>query len=66
MQLLKLRFANILIGILNAQSLFVVQNSKSLETQLLDNNIQYGITATCGGFYGPQGRILRLQPKTDF
>ena len=41
----------------------VVQNSKSLETQLLDNNIQYGITATCGGFYGPQDRILRLQPK---
>lgn len=41
----------------------VVQNSKSLETQLLDNTIQHGITATCGGFYGPQGRILRLQPK---
>ena len=41
----------------------VVQNSKSLETQLLDNTIHHGITATCGGFYGPQGRILRLQPK---
>ena len=43
----------------------VVQNSKSLETQLLSNNIQYGITATCGGFYGPQGRILRLEPKDN-
>ena len=41
----------------------IIQNSKSLENQLLNDSISQGITATCGGFYGPQGRILRLPPK---
>ncbi len=41
----------------------VVKNSKSLEHQLQSEEIFRGITATCGGFYGPQGRVLRLPPK---
>lgn len=41
----------------------VVKNSKSLEHQLQSEEILRGITATCGGFYGPQGRVLRLPPK---
>ncbi len=41
----------------------VVENSKTLEHQLYENHILTGVTATCGGFYGPQGRMLRLEPK---
>lgn len=38
----------------------VVTNSKSLEEKLISNNVFLGMTATAGGFYGPQGRVLRL------
>ncbi|TDQ29796.1 nucleoside phosphorylase [Tenacibaculum caenipelagi] len=38
----------------------VVSNGKSLEEQLSSNKVYKGITATAGGFYGPQGRVLRL------
>ena len=38
----------------------VVANSKSLEEKLVSNNVYLGMTATAGGFYGPQGRVLRL------
>lgn len=41
----------------------IVKNSKSIENQLIDSKMLTGITATCGGFYGPQGRSLRLMPK---
>ena len=41
----------------------LVENSKALEHQLYENHILTGITATCVGFYGPQGRMLRLEPK---
>lgn len=41
----------------------LVENSKTLEHQLYESHILTGVTATCGGFYGPQGRILRLKPK---
>ena len=41
----------------------LLENSKALEHQLYENHILTGITATCGGFYGPQGRMLRLEPK---
>ncbi|WP_347925994.1 nucleoside phosphorylase [Pontimicrobium sp. SW4] len=38
----------------------IISNSKTLE-DLLDSPKMYkGITATAGGFYGPQGRVLRL------
>ncbi|CAM1333104.1 nucleoside phosphorylase [Tenacibaculum aestuariivivum] len=38
----------------------VIENNKTLENKLFSNKIYKGITATAGGFYGPQGRILRL------
>ena len=38
----------------------VVSNSKSLEDKITSEIIYKGMTATAGGFYGPQGRVLRL------
>ncbi len=38
----------------------IVANSKNLENKLISNKVYKGITATAGGFYGPQGRVLRL------
>ena len=39
---------------------YIVSNSPILEKKLLSDQIFSGITATAGGFYGPQGRVLRL------
>lgn len=39
----------------------VISNSKKLEDKISSDIIHKGMTATAGGFYGPQGRILRLQ-----
>ncbi|WP_223034376.1 nucleoside phosphorylase [Hanstruepera marina] len=38
----------------------VINNSKELEDKFYSNQTFKGITATAGGFYGPQGRVLRL------
>jgi uridine phosphorylase len=38
----------------------IIDNSKELENQLFSKQTFKGITATAGGFYGPQGRVLRL------
>jgi uridine phosphorylase len=38
----------------------IISNSKNLEDKLSSSKTFSGITATAGGFYGPQGRILRL------
>ena len=38
----------------------IISNSKVLEDKLASEKTFTGITATAGGFYGPQGRILRL------
>ena len=38
----------------------IINNSKALEKQFEGPNIYKGMTATAGGFYGPQGRVLRL------
>ncbi|WP_431166197.1 nucleoside phosphorylase [Tenacibaculum halocynthiae] len=38
----------------------IIENGKSLEQKLYSDSIYKGITATAGGFYGPQGRVLRL------
>lgn len=38
----------------------IINNSKALEKQFEGPNIFKGMTATAGGFYGPQGRVLRL------
>lgn len=39
---------------------YIVKNSSALERKLLSNKVFAGVTATAGGFYGPQGRVLRL------
>lgn len=38
----------------------IVENSNYLESLFTDDSIDKGMTATAGGFYGPQGRVLRL------
>uniref|UniRef100_UPI0040473FA9 nucleoside phosphorylase n=1 Tax=Mariniflexile sp. TaxID=1979402 RepID=UPI0040473FA9 len=38
----------------------VIKNSESLEKSLESEGVYKGITATAGGFYGAQGRVLRL------
>lgn len=38
----------------------VVKNSEILEKRFKSNQTYSGLTATAGGFYGPQGRVLRL------
>ena len=38
----------------------VINNSKTLEAHFDGPEMHKGMTATAGGFYGPQGRVLRL------
>ncbi len=38
----------------------VIANGEELATKLTSSKTHKGITATAGGFYGPQGRVLRL------
>ncbi len=38
----------------------LIENSLELENKLISEKVFKGITATAGGFYGPQGRVLRL------
>jgi len=38
----------------------LIENNKELEKKLTSRATFQGITATAGGFYGPQGRVLRL------
>lgn len=39
---------------------YIVENSSKLEALLTSDEIFIGMTATAGGFFGPQGRVLRL------
>lgn len=39
---------------------YFIQNSPWLESKLSSDQTFKGITGTAGGFYGPQGRVLRL------
>jgi len=39
---------------------YVVSNSKTLEDKFESDTIFKGFTGTAGGFYGPQGRVIRL------
>ncbi|SNZ00009.1 nucleoside phosphorylase [Flagellimonas pacifica] len=46
---------------------YAVDSDKDLSDIFNSNHIRFGITSTNSGFYGPQGRSLRLSPKiTDF
>ncbi|CAM3533639.1 nucleoside phosphorylase [Flavobacterium gelidilacus] len=40
---------------------YVIKGSEKLEKKLESNKIFKGFTGTAGGFYGPQGRVLRLE-----
>jgi uridine phosphorylase len=40
---------------------YVVRGSESLEKRFESDHIHKGFTGTAGGFYGPQGRVLRLE-----
>ncbi len=42
---------------------YIVKGSSELMEKLSSSETQSGITATACGFYGPQGRFLRLQPQ---
>ncbi len=45
---------------------YVVKCNETLSRQLASNRIRFGVTATNIGFYGPQGRKLRLElPDTE-
>lgn len=39
---------------------YLVKGSELLIQKLKSDNVFIGVTATAGGFYGPQGRVLRL------
>lgn len=39
---------------------YVIAGSKTLEQRLESDKIYKGFTGTAGGFYGPQGRVVRL------
>jgi uridine phosphorylase len=44
---------------------YVTSCSELLEKRIESNRIFKGITATAGGFYGPQGRVLRLNIQDE-
>ncbi|MFP9119266.1 nucleoside phosphorylase [Flavobacterium sp. RNTU_13] len=39
---------------------YAIKGSEKLQQLIYSEDIHTGITATAGGFYGPQGRVLRL------
>ena len=43
----------------------IIKNSQTLEDVLKSDQTIFGMTATCGGFYGPQGRVLRLELQDE-
>lgn len=44
---------------------YVISCSEKLEKIIESEKIHKGITATAGGFYGPQGRVLRLEIQDE-
>ena len=44
---------------------YVISCSEKLEKRMESNRIFKGITGTAGGFYGPQGRVLRLNIQDE-
>lgn len=46
---------------------YAFDSDQTLRMKFTENHIRFGITATNSGFYGPQDRSLRLEPKiSDF
>lgn len=48
-------------GNLCAPAPYVINSDKELADRIVGNDMVKGITVSCGGFYGPQGRQLRLR-----
>lgn len=44
---------------------YVISCSEMLEKRIESERMHKGITATAGGFYGPQGRVLRLNIQDE-
>ncbi|MGG7034162.1 MAG: nucleoside phosphorylase [Flavobacterium sp.] len=44
---------------------YIISCSEILEKRMQSNKTHKGITATAGGFYGPQGRVLRLAVQDE-
>lgn len=44
---------------------YVISCSEVLEKRIESDKMHKGITATAGGFYGPQGRVLRLNIQDE-
>jgi uridine phosphorylase len=44
---------------------YIIACSEKLEKIIESSQMHKGITATAGGFYGPQGRVLRLNIQDD-
>ncbi len=40
---------------------YCIKSGEGLANKIMSEKIHTGITATAGGFYGPQGRVLRLR-----
>lgn len=53
------------INIPNQIEPYAIHSSEKLHNLLISNNINSGITITSSGFYGPQGRSLRLKTHTE-
>ncbi|MEI2421228.1 hypothetical protein V6O07_13225, partial [Arthrospira platensis SPKY2] len=43
---------------------YVVEGSQTLAQKMKSASVFEGFTGTAGGFYGPQGRVLRLPLQT--
>lgn len=44
---------------------YLIECSSELEKKIESDQMHKGITATAGGFYGPQGRVLRLNIQDE-
>jgi uridine phosphorylase len=44
---------------------YAISCSSTLEDKIFSDKMHKGITATSGGFYGPQGRVLRLNIQDE-
>jgi uridine phosphorylase len=44
---------------------YIISCSEKLEKMIESDKMHKGITATAGGFYGPQGRVLRLNIQDE-
>ena len=42
---------------------YIVKGDNYLREKIKSDRVHMGMTATCDGFYGPQGRVLRLKLK---